>query len=305
MVALASAVLLSLTPSVEGAHAEPLRVGVSRSAHSSLIYVAEAQGFFKKQGLDVIIKEYELSLESVNDLVADKVDIATAGEFAFVMRSFQRRDLRIPAVISKASDMDLIVRKDRGIARPQDLKGKRVAVARGGQAEFFLYNYLIFNRIPAEGVQIVYHTPSEMVKAMADGTVDAALCWPPYTTEMEKQLGATGCPLARSKRTGLLFALFAKEGFLKKQPKMMEQFLAALLEAEGFIAKYPDRAQAILRQRLKAWISGFPRNVVTRPFPAPVDPGPARPHGTGGKVGDPQQTGKKERDAQLSRFLLL
>ncbi len=99
------------------------------------------------------MKVYESGLVAVNDLVADKIDIATTAEFAFVLQAFKHPDLRIAATICDASDHDLVVRKDRGIARPQDLKGKSVAVTRSSSGEFFFYNYLIFNRIPAGSVQ--------------------------------------------------------------------------------------------------------------------------------------------------------
>jgi len=243
--------LLSLAPLAKQVSAEPLRVGVYRGVHSALIYVADSEGFFRKHGVDVIIKEYEAGVLAVNDLITDKVDIATAAEFAFVFQSFKHRDLRMPATICTAFDHELVVRKDRGISQPQDLKGKRVAVVPGSQTEFFLYNYLIFNRIPSDSVRVVYRKPSEMVKAMADGTIDAALWLPPYTTEMERQLGGKGARWPVQSGQDYYIALFAKEGFLKRQPWTIERFLVALSDAEGFITKYPDRARTILSQRLK------------------------------------------------------
>ena len=183
--------------------------------------------------------------------IADKIDIAPTAEFAFVLQAFKHPDLRIAATIYDGSDHDLIVRKDRAIARPQDLKGKRVAVTQNSSGEFFLYNYLIFNRMPAGSIHVVYLTPYEIVKAMAGGSVDAALSWPPYTTQMVKQLGAKVARWPAQSGQEWYLVLLAKEGFLKTQPKTMEQFLAALSDAEGFIAKYPDRAQAILRNILK------------------------------------------------------
>ena len=254
--AVAGVLLLLATPSV-GHVAEPLRIGVFPNIHCALIYLADSQGFFKKHGVDAAIKVYESGPEAVNDLIGDKIDITAPAEFVFVLQSFKHRDLRVPATICVASDHDLIVRKDRGIARPQDLKGKGVAVTRGSSGEFYLYNYLIFNRMPAESVRVVYQTPYEMVKAMADGTIDAALSWPPFTTQMVQQLGAKVARWPAQSGQEYYMVLLAKEEFLKKQPRTMEPFLAALLEAEGFIAKYPDRAQAILRQRLKADAGSF------------------------------------------------
>ena len=243
--------LLSLGQPTKEAFTEPLRVGVSRDIKNALIYVADSEGLFKRHSVDVVSREYETGILAVNDLVAGTIDIATASDFAFVLQSFKQPDLRMPATICMASDQELVVRKDRNIARPQDLKGRRVAVIRAGQTEFFLYSYLVFNGIPTGSVQVVYHTPSEMVKAMVGGTIDAALCWAPYSTEIMKQLGSKIARWPAQSGQDYYFALFAKEEFLKREPKTVERFLAALLEAEGFMAKHPDRAKSILRQRLK------------------------------------------------------
>jgi ABC-type nitrate/sulfonate/bicarbonate transport system substrate-binding protein len=250
-VAVMAGILVSVIPPVKEVLAAPLRVGVFPNLHCALIYLADSQGFFKKHGLDVIITVQESGLVSLGDLIADKTDIAPTAEFPFVLQTFKHPDLRIAATIGDASDHDLVVRKDRGITRPQVLQGKSVAVTRGSTSEFFFYNYLIFNHIPAGSIRVVYRSPSEMAKAMADGTIDAALSWPPYTIQMAKQLGAKGARWAAQSGQDYYMVLLAKEGFLKKQPKTMEQFLAALLEAEEFMAKYPDRAQTILRNILK------------------------------------------------------
>ena len=243
--------LLLLAPSVGQVLAEPVRVGVFPNLHCALIYLADSQGYFKKHGIDVVINAQESGLVAINELIADKIDIAPTAEFAFVLQAFKHPDLRIAATIYDGSDHDLIVRKDRAIARPQDLKGKRVAVTQNSSGEFFLYNYLIFNRMPAGSIHVVYLTPYEIVKAMAGGSVDAALSWPPYTTQTVKQLGAKVAVWPAQSGQEWYLVLLAKEGFLKTQPKTMEQFLAALSDAEGFITKYPDRAQAILRSILK------------------------------------------------------
>jgi len=250
--------LLSAMPTVKEVSAEPLRVGFPRDISAAPIILADTQGFFRQRGVDVTLKEYEAGITAVNDLLSDKLDLATASEFAFVLQSFKYSDLRMPATICSLSVIELVVRKDRAIAKPGDLKGKRVAVPRGTASEFFLFNYLVFNNIPAETVEVVYRAPSEIVKALVDGAVDAAICWPPYTTEMKKQLGARSISWPAQSGQDYYFAFFAKEKFLKMQPKMMERFLAALSDAEGFIADSPQRAQAILQNRLKIDIGSFP-----------------------------------------------
>jgi NitT/TauT family transport system substrate-binding protein len=256
-------VILLLGLSAGNVLGEQVRVGISKDIKCALVYVADRQGFFKKQGLDVSIREYEVGIRAVGDLLEGKVDVATASEFAFVLQSFRNADLRMPASICMARDQGLVVRKDRGIAKPFDLKGKRVAVVRGGQTEFSLHNFIAFNHLPTGSIRIAYHTPSEMVKAMADGTIDAALCWPPYTAEMMKQGDGKVSWWPAQSGLDYYFTLFAREGFLRKESKTVERFLAALSEAELFVSKNPVQTRDFVRQHfgldaasfLAAWSS--------------------------------------------------
>ena len=196
--------------------AQPLRVCAFPNVSYALIWIADSRGFFKKQGLEVAVKEYETGPQMVSDLIADKTDIATISEFAFVLQSFKYRDLRIPATICMMDYHDLVVRKDRGIPQPKDLKGKRVAVVRGTSGEFFLHNYLVFNNIPTGDVKIVYLDPSEIVKAMADRTIDATLFWPPYPAEMAKQLGEKVARWPAQSGQDYLYGACREGGFSQK-----------------------------------------------------------------------------------------
>ena len=251
LMAFTVAALLLLVAPAKWVSAEPIRLGLPRQMGSSLVWVADNQGFFKKRGVDIVVKEYEAGVMAVNDLAADKIDMAVSAEFVFVLQSLKNPDLRMPATICMAFDHEFVVRKDRGISQPQDLRGKRVAVTRGSSGEFFLYNYLIFNRIPSASIRIVYYTPSEIVKAMADGTVDAALSWQPYVTEMEKQMGAKVARWPAQNSQDYYFPISTKKFFLEKHSKTMEHLLAALQEAEQFIVKHPKQAQTILREKVR------------------------------------------------------
>jgi len=244
-------VLLSIASLPTRAGAEPIRLGAPPQLTSGLVYMADNQGFFKKQGIDVVIKEYEAGVQAVTDLIAGKIDIAVSAEFVFVLQSFKHPDLRLLATISMSSNHDLVVRKDRSIAQPQDLRGKRIAVTKGSSGEFFLYNYLIFNRIPTASIPVVYYSPLEIVKAMADGTIDAALSWQPYTSQMMKQMGAKTVSWPAQSGQDNYLVVCASSQFVKKNTKSVEKFLTALKEAENFIIKNPDRTRTILSNRLK------------------------------------------------------
>jgi len=64
--------LLCLGPLNPLAFAQPLRIGVFPNLHCALIYLADSQGFFKKHGIQVAIKEYESGPTAVNDLMTER-----------------------------------------------------------------------------------------------------------------------------------------------------------------------------------------------------------------------------------------
>jgi ABC-type nitrate/sulfonate/bicarbonate transport system substrate-binding protein len=142
---------------------EQLRLGTIPADYSTLIWVAEDRGYFTSSGLNVTIKEYESGFAAVKDLMADKVEIATAGEFVIVGQSFQRHDVRLLASIDRYDVNRVVARKDRDILQLPDLRGKRIGVLKGSQGEFCLAGLLIFNSIPLEAVTVLDLSPSQQV----------------------------------------------------------------------------------------------------------------------------------------------
>ncbi len=51
-------------------------------------------------------------------------------------------DLRIFGTVSKFRINELIARSDKGIEKPEDLKGEKIAVLKRATSEFFLGRYL-------------------------------------------------------------------------------------------------------------------------------------------------------------------
>ncbi|MBN4083052.1 ABC transporter substrate-binding protein [bacterium AH-315-B06] len=92
---------------------------------STLVWVAENQGYFADFGLDVTIKQYQAGKLAADALSVGEVDVSTSADFVIVKKSFQEKDLRIIATISKLNTMGFIGRRDRGIEKTLDLKGKK------------------------------------------------------------------------------------------------------------------------------------------------------------------------------------
>lgn len=73
----------------------------------------------------------------------------------------------------------LLVKADSPLQTPMDLKGKKVAVNRGGWGEHLLLKVLEKNNIPQEQVTRTYMSPTDALPALLQGHVDAWAMWDP------------------------------------------------------------------------------------------------------------------------------
>lgn len=140
-------------------------------------------------------------------------------------------------------------RTDRGIARPQDLKGKRVGVTPKTKGEFFLARFLTLNGMDMREIQIVHLPPDQIVEALARGTLDAASIWEPFITEIKGRLPGKATSWPAQDELAFYYLLLGREQWVKEHPAAVVRFLAALVAAEEFVEKEPLAAQKLVAAR--------------------------------------------------------
>jgi NitT/TauT family transport system substrate-binding protein len=245
---------------------ETLRVGAPALEQSALIYLAADQGLFARQGLNVVVQDYDTGPAALDALKAGKVDIAGTAEYPLVARLLQGDPLAVVAATDKFENDFLVARPDRGIAAPAGLRGKRVGLVRGTIVEFYLARLLELQGIPAEDVTVVNLELDRLIPALAAGEVDAIAAWQPYVTLAQAAIpsadgrGAVVLPLQSSQPAfGLLVA---RQPWVKAQGGTLTRFLQALQQAEEQLIHHPELAQAVTQRRL-----GFDAGYVARMWP--------------------------------------
>ncbi len=229
---------------------EKLRVGVAANPICALIYVAHQQGFFKRHGLDVTVESYPAGAYAVDDLLGGKVDVATAAESVLALWGLKRKDLRGIGTISASDTVEVIVRKDRGIEKPQDLRGKLVGVPRGTVNDFFLSVFLSFNNMPLREVRTVDLKPDEIVSALLEGKIDAAVNFTLFIDKIKKGMADKVLSWPAQGGRNFYFLLFTKEEMVKTRPRVIAGFLEGVLEAETFVNKHEKEAKDIMKNIL-------------------------------------------------------
>jgi ABC-type nitrate/sulfonate/bicarbonate transport system substrate-binding protein len=230
---------------------ETVRIAAVVQPVVGLVFIADEKGFFKQRGVNAVIRTYEAGVLAVDALLAGEVDVATATEFVMVRKSFDNDSIRTFAQIANTNATELVARKDHGIEKIADLKGKRIGLTRGSVADFFLGSYLKHNNVPFSSVEMVDVVPLATEDALSKGSVDAVVTWEPYTTRIKKHLGKNAVSWPVRGRGDYYFLLLTKDEFLRVSPATAEKMLRALIDAEGFADKHPEEAQRIMESRMK------------------------------------------------------
>jgi NitT/TauT family transport system substrate-binding protein len=236
----------SITPAGK---AEKLVIAAYRGDFSSSILIAEHLGYFRRNGLDVQLLEYDSGVKTVQDVIDGKADIATSGEFVAVNNIFMHEDLSILATIALGDAIKLVARRDRGIVEPSDLSGKRVGLKMKSQAEHVLYTYLLEHNISLNDVETVDINPDQMQEAILAGDLDAVVVWNPYAYRIDKVLDNNAVSW-NVQHYPFFFLTVSRYELLRSRPQVVSRFLRSLNDADNYIRDHNDEARKIVRDHL-------------------------------------------------------
>jgi len=227
-----------------------ITIGTYIGESAALIFIAEKKGYFIKNGVNIEIKEYDAGISEMEDLLKEKIDIATPSEAAFVAKSFDNADLKIIALTTISDVQKILVRSDSDIKKPADLFGKKIGTTLGTSAEFGLYSYLTFNNINTKDVKIINLKPGELPNAIKNKQIDAAISWEPNIYNIKKELKENVVDLSQKKVPTLYTLLVTKNSVIRTKQKEIQAMLMALEEAEVYFNKYNDDSKIIVRDRM-------------------------------------------------------
>jgi NitT/TauT family transport system substrate-binding protein len=228
---------------------ENIIIGAPPLEQNALIYIADDQRFFARNGLNISIKDYDSGVTALNGMLKGEVDIAESAEFPFVRAVFQKEEIRLIGCNDRFENDYIVGRKDRRITKSSDLKGKRIGLTLNTINEFYLGRFLALNGMSIRDVVLVDLTPAQYVKALGGGQVDAVIAWQPYIHRIEKEVSGVIVWPAQSGQA-VYGVLVCSRGELTQRTDAVQRFLKSLAEAEDYLVHHPDEAKAIVRKRL-------------------------------------------------------
>ncbi len=215
----------------------------------SAYYVAQQEGLFKKHELDVRINTGPSGSAMVAFLVNGQIESAFGSEIAGVAN--HNLDPNVVVVAQATRLVRWIAVVGRNVDTLDQLKGKKVGIARGSGGEVFWLAMIDKLKLNQADYTVVNVEAPEMVAALERGNIDAYVVWEPWVT---RGLAAIKNTKVLRTQEGILeqgVYVYMNRGWIQKNPAPAEAFIRALADATDLINRDRKRAAKDVSDFLK------------------------------------------------------
>jgi ABC-type nitrate/sulfonate/bicarbonate transport system substrate-binding protein len=144
------------------------------------IWMADAKGFYKDEGLDVQFRLFSTGVTALQTFKTGQGDIVLTGDLpALLYWENNNRDYRVINVLERDSKGYTITAK-KSITKPADLVGKTIATRVGSNGSFFISEFLRLNNLKPTDVTIKNLDAQVLPTALCQGDIDAYFIWQPF-----------------------------------------------------------------------------------------------------------------------------
>lgn len=263
---------------------EKVVVNIGIQGKTGVLVFARDKGYFEKAfsaaGAEVKWNEFASGPPHFEAIAAGRLDIGATGGTPLISGQVGGVDFKGIAVTSDGKKGNMIVvPKNSGIKELKDLKGKKVAVAKGSSAYNFLYMAIDKAGLKGDDVKVIQLQPDDARPAFDSGAIDAWSIWEPYATTAVYQTGASILATGEDLNINAPSFLIARTKFTQEHPDLTVLFLKTYEEARKYYVEHQDEIANELSksQKLdKAIIVDVLKN--TFPILSPITPEFAKAH---------------------------
>ncbi len=202
-------------------------------------------------GYKVDWKEFPAGPPLLEALNAGAIDLGPVGESPPIFAQAAGADLIYAAAIApNPKGSGILVKQNSPIQTVTDLKGKKVAFAKGSSANYLTVQLLEKNGLKYSDIQPVYLTPADARAAFVQGTVDAWVIWDPFFAAGET--GIKSRVIADGQGLNKLGGYYiASRKFATEKPQVLRAILEEVRDLETWSEQHRDEVASILTDALK------------------------------------------------------
>jgi sulfonate transport system substrate-binding protein len=230
------------------ASAQVKEIRIDYATYNPVSLVLKDKGILEKElekdGISVRWVQSLGSNKALEFLNAGSIDFGSTAGAAALIGKINGNPIKSIYVYSRPEWTALVTRKDTGIAKVEDLKGKRVAVTRGTDPHIFLVRALQEAKLTEKDVKLVLLQHPDGRTALERGDVDAWAGLDPLMAAAEVEGGAQ--LFYRNAGANTWGVLNVSESFAKDNPALVQRVLKAYEEARKYALANKDELKKTL-----------------------------------------------------------
>lgn len=252
---------MSSVPLSAGA-AELRKVTIGFQKYGTLIVLktsGKLEQRLKEKGIDVSWAEFVGGIRLLEAMHAGAIDFGTTGDSPPIIAQAANIDFVYAGVEPPSPrGVGILVPKDSPIRTVADLKGKRLAVGRGGNAHHLLLNALEKAGLSTGDVSWSWLLPADGRAAILNGSVDAWAVYDPFLAAAE----VSGSYRNISDGSGANHANYqfylASRKLASEHPDIVRIILDEIVSTDGEATKSPEATAQVV-----STATGIPLNVIS------------------------------------------
>jgi NitT/TauT family transport system substrate-binding protein len=233
--------------------ARDLNLGVVNWIGYGPIYVAAANGYYKRYGPDIHPVTFSDNSLMPGAIQGGELDASTLTYDQVIIADCRGLTLKVVMPVDYSAGGDAIV-ASTAVRSLQDLKGRNVAYQPGTTSEFLLGYALGTVGLSERDIRSVTSTPEGVPAMLASHAVDVGVTYEPnVSTVLNLNGGHRFHALLTSREArGMITDVFAVTDLtITKNPKLVEGLMRGTLDGLTFMHNKPQQAAAIISKALE------------------------------------------------------
>jgi ABC-type nitrate/sulfonate/bicarbonate transport system substrate-binding protein len=233
--------VIMLRPSAEKEY--DITIAYSQKVNYETIMVADDEGLFEDQGLNVTSKIVTGGIQAAEALITASADLAAMGDAPAVQLMTRDTGAKIVARFIGGAGMHRFIAWS-DIVQPTDLEGLKVGLQQGSSTHGAFLQWCQANDVNANNITFVFMNPVDIPLAMSTRQIDAMAGSEPWAVNTENLCGDDVHEIGNSSEVGSTFpiVLVASQKALQEKGEAIERVLKALDQANQFIVENWDGA---------------------------------------------------------------
>lgn len=210
--------------------------------------VAQEQGLFEKNGVDVELKWFDSYTDSINALSSGAIDANSQTLNDTLSAVSGGAQLRVVLTNDNSTGNDQIIARE-GITSVADLKGKKVAVEEGTVDHYLLLLALEEAQLTQEDIELVPMLTDAAAAAFVAGEVDAVGVFAPFTSTALELQGSQAIATSAEFPGAIPDHLVVSDKLVNERPEDVQKLVNTWFDTIAWIKDNKDAALKIMAER--------------------------------------------------------